>query len=558
MARKPNESAIAEKTREAMKADNSARSTRRGQDDSNDAVKVHEKLKAEAMKRRDPWISPWQEIYDYCMPMRESFLGNAPAESRTDLIYDNTAVDAMPKLAGRLTAGYLPEYGEIFSLEPGPEAPPHMKSPAGRMKLDTLAAWIHESWQNSNLAIEAGEGLIDFAIGTMNLCQEPGKYPGDVVFTSVDPSGIAILPGAGGGVKGWFTWRKMALEDVFLTYRRATKTPEIERVLKREPRKEVTIECGTWLTSDDEDEKCRFVVILPDYKHAVVDENWKGKGCCPWSTARWSKASRDVWGRGPVTLAMPTIKTLNLTTQMILENGELALGGMWTYTDDGVFNPENITLQPGTFIPKSREGSVEELRSTARFDVGQLIIQDMQRTVKRSLYVDEMDSKGDTPLSSYEAQSRRADIARDLTVPGGRLTKECLIPQINRTIWIFEKQGILNSLGMRVDGKQIRVKVKSPLLRGQDAIEMNDIMTGAGQMNAILGQGTAAMVFKFDETIEAIAKRNGIDPKLLNKKAELQGQFQQAGAAAAESGMVAPNQMDGTALAALVADQAKQ
>lgn len=554
---KPNESAMAEKTRAAVSKDNSVRATKGLSDDNNDAYKVWEKLKAEAKKRRDPWVSTWQEIYDYTMPMRESFMGGAPGESRTDLIYDDTAVNALPKLASRLTAGYLPEYGQIFTLEPGPDAPDHMKSAEGRMKLNVLCDWIHESWQNSNLSIEAGEAMLDFAIGTMNLCQEPGQYPGEVVFTSVDPSAIAILPGAAGRVKGWFTWRKMALEDVFLTYRRATKNAEIERTLQREPRQEVMVECGTWLLNDFDEDKCRFVVILPDYKHAIVDETFKGEGCCPWSTTRWSKVGRDVWGRGPVQLAMPAIKTLNLTVQMILENAELALGGMWTYTDDGVFNPENITLQPGTFIPMSREGSVNELKPSARFDVGQLIIEKMQLGIKRSLFVDEMDSRGETPLSAYELQSRRADIARDLTVPGGRLTKECIIPHVNRTIWIFEKQGILNSIGLRVDGKRLRIGIKSPLLRGQDAIEMNDIMTAAGQISAIFGQGTAGMVFKFDETIEGIRKRNGIDPRLINRKSDIEAMTAKAGAEAANSGMVAPNSVDGTALAQMVADQAK-
>ncbi|GIR19712.1 MAG: hypothetical protein CM15mP34_2360 [Gammaproteobacteria bacterium] len=41
-----------------------------------------------------------------------------------------------------------------------------------------------------------------------------------------------------------------------------------------------------------------------------------------------------------------TIKTLNLSVQLILENAEMAIGGAYVYDDDGVFNPDNITIQP--------------------------------------------------------------------------------------------------------------------------------------------------------------------------------------------------------------------
>ena len=51
-------------------------------------------------------------------------------------------------------------------------------------------------------------------------------------------------------------------------------------------------------------------------------------------------------GRGPVLQAMPAIKTLNLTVQLILENAEMAIAGSYVYDDDGVFNLITLRYSP--------------------------------------------------------------------------------------------------------------------------------------------------------------------------------------------------------------------
>ena len=109
---------------------------------------------------------------------------------------------------------------------------------------------------------------------------------------------------------------------------------------------------------------------------------------------------------------MPAIKTLNLTVQLILENAEMAIAGSYVYDDDGVFNPDNITIQPGTFIPRSPVSSNRNLGSPGRFDVAQLVLDDMRRNVRKALFIDELDQRAArTPLSATEVSERLADVA---------------------------------------------------------------------------------------------------------------------------------------------------
>lgn len=522
----------------------------------NPLYKQWEKLKKEADKRRNPWLSVWQQIYDYVCPLREGFFDEATAQDRTDLIYDETATTGLPKLASRLAGGYFPEFGEIFSLSYGEDAPAHLMNLEGQAKLEELTRRIHESWQNSNLGIESGEFMTDICIGTGNLIQEEGYWPGDVCFTSLDPTCIALLPDGKGGIKGRFWWRKVALEDVKTSYPRATFSAPIERALKNDPRREVKIECAQWsMSTEPGREKYQFVVVLPDFGEAgvVYERIDEGEGACAFSTVRWSKTGRDVWGRGAIMQAFPAIKTANLTVQLTLENAEYAIGGMWTYDDDGVFDPESVTFQPGTFIPKSREGKIEPLQSGAQFNVSDLVLGDQRQNINKALHVNEYDAPGDTPYSAFEVGQRRADTARDLTSPGSRITREGIVPMVNRTIWIFERQGILDAAGLRVDGRRLRLHVKSPFLRGQDAIVMNDMLTGAGQLNAIFGAGTSGMLFRLEDTAEEVFRRNGIPLKLKNGAQELAAMGGAAGSAAGAAVQSSPAGAQGTDPMALLA-----
>ena len=518
-------------------------------DDDRETYKTWQKLSEEANRRRQPWVPMWQAIYELVLPQRENFFDIAPGQPTTDMIYDETAVVGLPRLASRLTSGFFPEAGELFTLAFGHEAPDHLQGADGQAKIQALTLMIHEAWQNSNLPTEIAEGMIDFAVGTMNMAQEPGAFPGDVVFKTVPPTNIAILPGAGGKVTGWFQWRKkQPLEEVYKEFGKKGHFPaKFMADMKTDPRRELVVNTATWDTSTIEKYSWKQVAILPDYNAVIYENDLEGDGACPWTTTRWSRVGLDVWGRGCVMLVMPAIKTCNLTVQLILENAELALGGVWTYDDDGVFNPDNIVLAPGTFIPKSKEGKVEALQSAAQFNVADIVLADQRTNIKKGLFIDEMDSQGKTPKSAFEIQQRLAEIARDLSAPGARLVHECLIQQVNRTIHILEQQGMLNSMGLRVDGKRIKMTVKSPLLRGQDQVELNELMQWGGMMDALFGPNTAAMTLNRSTTIPYVSKRNGIPMTLIRSDDEIKADLAKAQAGALGAQAVAPGGPEGAA-----------
>ena len=105
--------------------------------------------------------------------------------------------------------------------------------------------------------------------------------------------------------------------------------------------------------SNTKEEQYKFCAISEMYEHKINTTTFKGLGSNPYIIYRWSKCAGEVYGRGPLQLALPAIKTSNLVIELILENAQMAISGMYQVEDDGVVNVDNISLIPGTIIPKA-------------------------------------------------------------------------------------------------------------------------------------------------------------------------------------------------------------
>ena len=481
-----------------------------------------------AKSRWMSWSDLWEEIYDYVLPHRESFFQETQAARRTENIYDETAVVGLPKFASRLQLGFFPPNGRAFRLQPGPEFPKELNSPSLQEELDRITDLLHEGLRNSNFNAEMHEGLQDLGIGTMNLLCEEGRFQGDLHFSSVPPTNLALLPGRMDGVSDWFRWNDyMDITEVRHRYPKAKYTDKMAQEQKKNPkRKTKIIEATIYDEQDKFKDEYTYYLISETDNAILIKEKLKGRGSQPWITTRWSKSGFEVWGRGPVLQAMPAIKTLNLTVQLILENAEMAIAGSYVYDDDGVFNPDNITIQPGTFIPRSPGSAIESLQSAGRFDVAQLVIDDMRRNVRKALFIDELDTRPNarTPLSATEVSERLADVARDMGAVAGRMQKEFLQPLVERLIYIYTKQGLLDI--PKVDGRELRIVPVSPLLRAQDQQDVSDFVRFQQTVASTFGPEITPVLYNQEMVIRFLAQKFGIKEELLAEQSQVQDNVQ--------------------------------
>ena len=105
------------------------------------------------------------------------------------------------------------------------------------------------------------------------------------------------------------------------------------------------------IKKQNEDAFLHYAICLTT-KSVLMQREMSGVGSNPFICFRWSKCAGEVYGRGPLFNALSSIKTTNLTVEMILENAQMAISGIYQMEDDGVINPDTINLVPGTIIPK--------------------------------------------------------------------------------------------------------------------------------------------------------------------------------------------------------------
>jgi hypothetical protein len=262
-------------------------------------------------------------------------------------------------------------------------------------------------------------------------------------------------------------------------------------------------------------------VILKETKDILLEEEYKGIGSNPYVVFRWNKASGEVWGRGPVFNAMSAIKTCNLTIQLILENAQMAVSGVYQIEDDGVVNTDNISLVPGTLIPIAPNSrGLMPITNTGRFDVAQLVLEDMRNNIKKALYMETLGRPEGTPMSATEVSERMADLSRQIGSSFGRLQAEFVLPVLRRVIKILNDQGRIEI--PNVNGREIQIQAVSPLSRAQYNQDITDINRFNEIIGVTFGPQMLNLIVNQDSMAKHLAKLMNIPEKLLRDKAEQQ------------------------------------
>ncbi len=182
----------------------------------------------------------------------------------------------------------------------------------------------------------------------------------------------------------------------------------------------------------------------------------------PFITFRWQKVPGETYGRSPVMKALPDIKTANKVVELILKNATIAVTGIWQAEDDGVLNPANIRLVPGTIIPKAvGSKGLTPLQAAGDFDVSQLVLTDLRTRIRHALLNDKLGQVDAPKMTATEVLERSAEMVRILGATYGRLQSELLTPLIERALCILRRRGEIPALYL--DGRLVSISYQSPI-----------------------------------------------------------------------------------------------
>jgi hypothetical protein len=455
-----------------------------------------------------------------------------------------------------LQSGIFPPQRKWCRLEPGQDIPKERHAEAMAI-LDLYNEKMFTVIKQSNFDIACGEFLLDLSVGTAGMLVLPGDDVQPINFIPVPMFLISYEEGANGAVDKVYRRMRMKGEAITQQWKDAKIPESVAQRIATKPTDDVELLEATVYDQDRGD--WSYHVIDKTSKEEIVFRKMKTS---PWIISRYSKVAGEVYGRGPLLTALPDIKTLNKTLELVLKNASLAISGVYTAADDGVLNPQTVKLVPGAIITVARNGgpqgeSLKPLARSGDFNVSQIIIQDLRANIKRTLLDESLPPDNMSARSATEVVERMKELAQNLGSAFGRLINETMIPLVSRILSVMDERGLID-LPLQVNGLEVKVSPVAPLAMAQNMEEINNIVQFM-QLTANFG-AEGQLAVKTGDLIDFLGDKLGVPSSVRNTPAEraflmdeqrkLQQQDQMAMAMAGNQQAVMQNQQAGADMAA--------
>jgi hypothetical protein len=187
----------------------------------------------------------------------------------------------------------------------------------------------------------------------------------------------------------------------------------------------------------------------------------------PFHVARWTKATRERYGRSPAMLALPDIKTLNLIVRYGLEALPLALYPPWL-VKEGSLSSGALKLSPGA--QNHWDGSPDdkptqmEWRGSVQIEVAKE--QEYRARIGAAMHADRLRLKDSPQMTATEVLERREEFLRFVGPAAARIESELLSPLIERCFMLMLRAGALPPPPEELIGMEaIDVVFESPIAR---------------------------------------------------------------------------------------------
>jgi len=462
---------------------------------------------------RENWVPLFEECYEYALPQRESFYYEEAGQRRDDKIFDETAVVGVQEFASRLQSGLVPNFARWADLMAGSEVPPDQREAIDN-ELDEVTEYVLEVLQNSNFSQEVHESFMDLAVGTGVLCVEEGDAINPVNFSAIPLPHVVLDTGPDDKIDHVYRERKkVKFDHLPIMYPKGIFDQKVTSLMGSE--RETTVLEVVCRDYKKKNEEAYFhYAICMTTKTMLHAKEMTGLGSNPFVCFRWGKCAGEIYGRGPLLNALSAIKTTNLTIELILENAQMSISGIYQMEDDGVINPDTINLVPGSIIPKAMgSAGLQPIQAAGRFDVAQLVLSDMRLNIKRALYNDMLGNPDKTPATATEVAERMGDLARRMGSAFGRLQAELVQPVLQRVIYILKKQGRIEV--PTVNGREVKVRSVSPLAQAQSNQDISSVARFLELVGGAFGPEMLQLLIDSEQTAIHLAKKFGVPESLI-------------------------------------------
>lgn len=511
-----------------------------------DVLKRHDK----ALTKKEDFRSLYEECYEFALPQRNLYdgyyEGKVGGQKKMNRVFDSTAINSTQRFANRMQSGIFPPQRKWCRLEPGPDIPEDRKEEA-QAALDIYSDKLFASLKQSNFDIAIGEFLLDLSVGTAVMMVQPGDDVNPLNFIPVPQFLVSFEEGANGQVDNVYRRMRLKGESIMRQWPDAIIPDDLQKKIDQKPTEDLEFIEATVLDQKRGD-YCYHVI----HKESKAELVYRRMEESPWIVSRYAKVAGEIYGRGPLITALPDIKTLNKTLELLLKNASLAIAGVYTAADDGVLNPNTVKIIPGAIIPVARNGgpqgeSLKALPRAGDFNVSQIIMNDLRMSIKRILLDESLPPDNMSARSATEVVERMKELSQNLGSAFGRLINETMIPLVTKILRVMDQRGLID-LPLKVNGLEIKVSAVAPLAMAQSMEDVQNVLQYAQIVQQAGPQ--AQMTLKTDAMMDYIAEKLGIPQKIRNTQEERQMMAKQMADAAQQVAQQAPEAVPGMVEAA--------
>lgn len=469
------------------------------------------------------------DLYRYVLPYREPRGRSTSGAQRVDRIFDSTAPKAAFRFAGRMQQDVTPDFQRFFELKLGPAATgTDDEKKAVTEALEQASKMVLALLQARSFSLAAHEMYMDLFGGTGAMLMLEDER--DIIrFVSVPISEIALREDGFGEVVGVYWQREFPAGELEQSWPNVTISKELADLIKKDADKLVKV-CQAF-EYDRKANRYEFTVFTADDADKYGRIHHSEHRTSIWLTPRFYKVPGEAMGRGPGLLGLPTVKTLNRTTELSLQAALFAILGLWTARNDGVFNPKTARMVPGGIIKvQSNAGpqgpTLQRLETPGRFDITNLILQDLRENAKQAMFDDTLPPDTGAVRSATEIVERLKRLNQDLSGAYSRLVLEIVRPLVQRCLDVLARRGVLPQ-ALDIDQMLLTIDVVAPIARGQQAQDVSNIIEWLEIMMALTGREGMMLNARIEMLFTEIGRKLGVSETYMRGETEKKALQQQ-------------------------------
>lgn len=369
--------------------------------------------------------------------------------------------------------------------------------------------------KRSNLDVEAVKSHKDFFVcGGFLLVEPDPTKPNRVRCTALEPMNMAIEESYG-TITGYFMKKSVSARELpFMFSGKPSFSDETAKLIDDANTGDEKVEICISYTLDSKTKRWKLCTFETKARHVIEeDEDKYSRIIC----YRDNVSAGQAWGSGAASRMLATVKTCNKVVELVLKNASIAVTGIWQAEDDGVLNPANLKLVPGSIIPKAAGSSgLTPLEAPGRFDVSDLVLTDLRDMIKRAFYVTKVEERD---MTAREYGGRVSQQMRDMRAVYGMLRSDFAESLMLRFMEIAEKMGMIET----AEFEQImNFALTGPLAQDVAGDEIERLLRTHGTLTQMFGPEMSAGLMEWQEAVPWVVQKHHSPMELFKDGAQIQ------------------------------------